>query len=409
MKYFKNTDLAKLYNVSEKSVRNWISATKEGKLDLQLYNDGDRSFIANVSKNTQLIELLVHKGKKYKNSRGYKIISPTPEFYKLFDAKAVFDILSNLDIYHEIPLQYSYFDSGATIWDGYVQRLSEEDTPNILSNTIQLLEMNNAYFDSLLGSSERINIVDIGPGNCYPVRGLLERLVESGRLNRYICLDVSPDMLSIAKENIEKWFGDKIKFESYVRDITYERFDDLVALDSFGKDETVCNIVLFLGSTMSNFREPNKPLYTIHDSMGKNDLLIFSKQLDTVKARRYFDYYTDPNQPGVFLLPPKSKFTLDLLNIDSSLYDLELSFDEEHMARRSQVRLKVALSIEFQINGTPKVIHFNKGDAILLWRHRHLSILQTIEQFDQSGFDLVEAMTSADGESLLSISKMKRP
>ncbi|HSX00395.1 MAG TPA: L-histidine N(alpha)-methyltransferase [Patescibacteria group bacterium] len=409
MKYFKNTELAKLYNVSEKSVRNWISATKQGKLDLQLYEEGERSFIANVSKNVHLIEHLVHKGKKYKNSRGYKVISPAPEFYKLYDAKAVFDILSNLDIYHEIPLQYSYFDGGAAIWDNYVQRLLEEKTPNILKNTIDMLAMNGDYLDSLLSGSERINVIDIGPGNCYPVRQLLQRLVDAGRLNRYICIDISPDMLTIAEQNIRKWFGDAVTFESYTRDITHERFDDLLALDSFSKDTIVGNIVLFLGSTMSNFRESNKPLYTIHDSMGKSDLLIFSKQLDTIKNRRYFDYYTDPEQPGTFLLAPKSKFTLELLNIDSSLYDVELSFDEEHMARQSQVRLKVALSIEFQINGNPKIINFNKGDAILLWRHKHQTMLQTIEQFDASGFGLVGAMTSADGETLLSISRMKRP
>ncbi|HSW98298.1 MAG TPA: L-histidine N(alpha)-methyltransferase [Candidatus Saccharimonadales bacterium] len=407
MKYFKNTELAKLYNVSEKSVRNWIEAAKEGKLDLQLFYEGERAYIADSTKNSNVIERLVDKGKKYKNSRGHKVISPTAAFYELFDAKDIFDIVSNLDIYKEIPLQYSYFDGGAKIWDTYVQRLAGEDSPNILKNTIELLNLSEPYIEGIVGSDAKINVVDIGPGNCYPVRELLEKLVKENRLNRYICIDISPSMLEIAEKNIRKWFGKRVKFEGYTRDITYERFDDLLALDSFDKEQIIHNVVLFLGSTMSNFREPSEPLHTIHNSMGKNDLLVFSKQLDTLKARRYFDFYTQSEEPGHLQLPPKSRFAIELLNIDRSLYDIELFFDKEKMSRRAQVRLKVALSIEFNLNGRAKVINFNKGDSLLLYRHNHQDTFQTISQLDKNSFDVLGVMTSKDGECILSISKVK--
>jgi uncharacterized SAM-dependent methyltransferase len=406
MKYFKNTELAKLYNVSEKSIRNWIDATEAGKLDLELYRDNERSYIANVSKNTFLIGELVQKGKKYKNSRGYRVITPSPDFYRTYNSKEIFDIISNLDVSREMPLQYSYFNGGATIWDAYVKKLSTENTPNILTNTIELLNNSMGYIDSLLKGHDRINIIDIGPGNCFPVHKLLEYFKSTERLNRYIAIDVSRDMLDIAERNIKAWFDTTINFEGYARDINYERFNDLLAVDSFGvAEEKVRNIVLCLGSTISNFREPNQPLYTIHESMGRNDLLIFSKQLDTVNARRYFDFNTAPGSTSS--LTPKSKLALDLLNIDESLYDAELFFDEEKMARYIQVRLKVALSIEFQLDNKSKVINFNKGESILLWRHNHLNTLQTLTQFDTSGFDLLKAAKSPDDECLLSISKIK--
>src|SRR5688572_442021 len=132
MKYFKNTELAKLYHVSEKSVRNWIESAETGKLDLQLFEKDDRKFIANISKNTLLIEKLVEKGKKFKNSRGFKNITPTEKFYKMFSDKQIFDIVANLTIHHEMPLRYTYVDGGASFWDTYAQRLSEEETPNLL-------------------------------------------------------------------------------------------------------------------------------------------------------------------------------------------------------------------------------------------------------------------------------------
>jgi transposase len=62
VKYFKNTELASLYKISEKSVRNWIAAVQEGKIDLQLYDKNNKSFIANTSKNIAVIEELVEKG-----------------------------------------------------------------------------------------------------------------------------------------------------------------------------------------------------------------------------------------------------------------------------------------------------------------------------------------------------------
>jgi uncharacterized SAM-dependent methyltransferase len=407
MKYFKNTELAKLYNVSEKSVRNWIDAAKQGKLDLQLSYEEKRAYIADSTKNASVIEQLVDKGKKYKNTRGYRVVTPSSAFYELFDSKDIFDIISNLDIYKEIPLQYSYFDGGAKIWDAHVQRLATEESPNILTNTIELLDLNMPYIEGLFGQGEKINIIDIGPGNCYPVRNLIEKLIANERLNRYICIDISPSMLKIAEQNIKEWFGDKVRFEGHVRDITYERFDDLLALDSFDKERLIRNAVLFLGSTMSNFREPIEPLRTIHNSMGKNDVLIFSKQLDSDRARRYFDFYTDSDEPGKHQLPPKSRFIIELLNIDRSLYDIELFFDKENMSRRGQIRLKVALSIEFQLNDRAKAINFNKGDSVLLYRHSHQDTFQTIRQLDASNFKLLSAITSNDGECILTISNIK--
>jgi uncharacterized SAM-dependent methyltransferase len=405
MNYFKNTELAKLYNVSEKTVRNWIQAATEGKLELHLYEKDGRQYIANTIRNTTLIETLVQNGKKYTNTRGYKVITPTPKFYKIFKQKEIFDIISNIDIYGEVPHRYSYFNGGASDWDLYVQKLSKESATNILSNTVELLDMSMPYVDRLLAKFSKINIIDIGPGNCFPVRDLLKHYADNGKLNRYIGIDISQDMLDIAEKNIREWFGSKVTFEGYARDVNYDRFEDLLVSDSFGKDSSIANIVLFLGSTIANFREPGQSLHMIHESMGKNDLLVFSRSLDTENVRRYFDFATGPE--NIAALSSQESFVLDLLNIDKSLYEVEQYFDEKEMARRIQVRLKVALSIEFQLSGQTRVISFNKGDTILLWQHKHQNLLDIIQQFDEGGFNLLGARKSTDEESMLAISKIK--
>lgn len=400
MKYFRNTELAKLYHVSEKSVRNWIEAAEGGKLDLELYEEKGKFYIANVSKNTQAIAKLVERGKKYKNTRGFKTVTPQDKFYQLYSPKQIFDIISNIDIYREVPIQYSYFNSGARRWDSYTQHLLDSDVPNSLINTIQLIDLNFDYIDTLLEGYAKVNIIDIGPGNALPVRDILEHFIKNGKLRRYIGIDISNDMLEIARANIQAWFGKKVPFEGYIRDIVYERFDDLLTAESFSSDGgPTANLVLFLGGTLSNLREPNHPLATIHDSLGKNDLLVFSKKLDTLSSRRYFEIAA----PGNLAID----LVLNLLNVHPSYYTIEQFFDEQKMARQVQAKLNVALSIEFQLEGQRRILELNKDESILLWRARHQGVVGTLEQFDANGFELLQAVRSKDQEYLLVAAKIK--
>jgi transposase-like protein len=228
MLYFKKSELAKTYHVSEKTVTNWIREAKDGKLDLELHEERGRAWIANTTRNIELIEQLVEKRKKFRNSRGIKAVTPKPEFYELYNQQQIFDLTSSLDMYHEIAPDYTYFDGGADYWDEYVQRLASEKLPNLLTSAIRQLKANQDYIDDLTSRYKHINVVDIGPGNGLPVKEFLQHLLDQGKLGRYIALDISPAILELTKRNIENWFDHKISFEGHLIDIKYERFAHLV-------------------------------------------------------------------------------------------------------------------------------------------------------------------------------------
>jgi uncharacterized SAM-dependent methyltransferase len=404
MKYFKNTELAKLYNVSEKSVRNWIEATLLGKLDLQLHEQSGKFYIANTAKNTPKLEALVSKGKKYRNTRGYKTVTPSPEFYELFTTEQILDILANLDIHHEIPRQYNYFDGGAKYWDKFAQRLSVEETPNILNSTLELLEMNKTYLDSLIGDARHVNIVDIGVGNALPVKNVLSELLDRNILGRYIAVDISASMLKIAENNIRGWFGDKVAFEGYQRDINHERFTDILAPEYMKDDaENTINLILVLGGTLGNFRSPDHPYQIIHESMGRKDILIQTQKLDTATTRRYFDFSVDQPQA----LAPQHKFIVDLLSIDESYYDVEMGYDETTKARYLLIRFKVALSVELQFAGGRRTLDFNKDDSILVWRYWHQDAHDLMHQLSRNGFSPLLTSLTEDQEYVLTLSRLK--
>jgi uncharacterized SAM-dependent methyltransferase len=405
MKYFKNTELAKLYHVSEKTVRNWITAAQEGKLDLQLHIEGGRPYISNTGKNTNRIEQLVEKGRKYKNRRGYKTVTPSEAFYKMYSQKQILDIVSNLSIHHEIPVQYTYIDGGAYYWDQYAKHMASDTSSNVLKKTIELMDRSSENIDDLI-ENRRVNIVDLGPGNGLPVHSMITRMLKQGRMGRYIALDCSKDMLGILKQNISDWFGGKVRCEAHVRDFSTERFDDLISPDYAGNDpEAPVNIVLLLGGTLSNQRHPERILQLISSCLGPNDLLIHSGFLDTPKTRRYFDFDVSRSSQK---LTPKHRLILDFLNIDESLYGVERKYDRDLGARSISFNPTVDISLEINVGNNVHRVELKKGEPILIWRHWHSRAVEVINLFDQNDFDVMQATKSSDGQYILTTSKIKR-
>lgn len=402
MLYFKHSDLVDKYHVSLKTVHNWIDAAKSGKLELDLYEHKGRTYIANKPSNITVLQKLSEHGKKYRNTRYQKVIHPTKEFYDIYSRRQILDIISSLTIHREIPHKYSYLDGGAYNWDSWVQRLAQESAPNMVHNTLELVNSSLDSIDSLLKDREKINVIDLGVGNALPVNDLVGHLIKRGILHRYIGVDISQTMLDIAEKNLKDWFGAAIKFEGHVRDFSFERFDDLLVNDMLDDEEgKTLNLVLLFGSTPLNFRSPTDALRVIYGSMSENDLLVFTCKPDTENSRRYFDFGPDEDYVG---LSPNEKFVPDLLNIDESLYEVETGFSEQKRMRYVRIRLKTAIVIEFEFEKSVRRVSLEKGDTILVLRIWHQTALETINEFEQMGFILLRSNMTKDRERLLTVS-----
>jgi len=399
MNYYKNVEIAKLYNVSRSAVGKWVEAARKGKLDLQMVDESGKSYIAATSKNLAIIEAMVRDRKKYFNKLSHKIIKPKPEFYELFAPEQILDIISNLEISGEIPRQYNYFGKGADIWDEYIQRrLAEGDKKSATFAAPLQLAMNRSYLDNVLGKYERINIIDVGPGNALPVKGLLTQLLSRGKLGRYLAIDISPEMLVVAQRNIKKWFGNRVAFEADVRDITHERFADQLARTSLSSPSEEVNLILFLGGTLGNLFWPDEALRVFYHSIGLNDFFVYNLKLDNDKSRQTFDFAAKPSEDF-----RKSHFAFDLLDFDESCYEAETGYDPERGERFARVRINVALSIVFDLPGGQKQVDFEKDETIMLWRYKHQTADNVMDQFKANGFDILQASMTEDREFLMLI------
>lgn len=406
MLYFKNVELAKKYGVSLGAVRNWIEAAQVDKLDLILYTQNKKAYIANTPGNVAVLEQLVEKGRKFRNTRSAKLISPKPEFYEIFTENQIYDIATNLEVHHEIPRQYNYFNGGAEHWSTYTERLAAEETSNLINSTTDLLRRNMSYIDDSLKDLKRVNVIDIGVGSAYPAKELLSHLLDQGKLGRYIALDISPTMLEIAEKNIHKWFGGKVAFEGYECDINYDRFSHHLIEEYIREDaKDTANLVLLLGGTLSNMREADNGYRIIHDSMGINDYLVHTTKLDTESTRTYFDFSVNP---GEMQLATIHGLVVDLLNIDSSFYTIELGYDPVHKQRYEHIRLNVSLTIQFDFKHGRRQVELNKGDSILTWRFLQQTALDVNQQFDRTGFYTLHSSQTDDRAYLLTISRVKK-
>ncbi|WP_314410146.1 class I SAM-dependent methyltransferase [Streptomyces kroppenstedtii] len=391
-----------------RTVNNWIALAKSGKVDLELFSKGSYTYVLDTPANHLVLAALAKKGKRHRNAAYYKVVQPNPEFYDIYSERQILDIITNLSVHGEIPLQYNYLQEGARNWESRMERFESEGVTNSLMSTIELIQDNLVTIDRFLKNKKKVNVIDLGVGNGRPVKELLGHLLERGVLHRYIGIDISPAMLGIAERNVKEWYGDAVKFEGYVRDITNEQFDDLVVADMLDEEaDQTLNLVLLLGGTSVNFRSSNDALKPIFNSMHRNDLLIHTLKPDTEASRKYLDLGPTP---GSTSLAPNFKYILDLLNIDEPAYDADPGFDNEKKMRYVRVRLKTALQIQFDLGGSKKrAVSLEKGDEILLFRAWHLSTTDIITELGKAGFMFLHASLTEDRQYFLSISGVERP
>jgi hypothetical protein len=218
MRYFKNSELVKLYNVSDKTIRNWIVAARRGNLALGLCLVKGRDYIQDNEHNRTVLEELVDQGRKYRNNRSRRTLKPRPEFYQLFNRRQVGDIINGIDKHQLLPMKYKYFGEGGTYWAQYLKELYNDDKPNLVTNTAEVLNFSIPYLDQQTQAYRHVNIVNLCVGNSITLCPILEHFNKSGKLRRVITIDLSPTMLDISEKTIKEQLGHQIKVEKYTRD-----------------------------------------------------------------------------------------------------------------------------------------------------------------------------------------------
>ena len=124
---------------------------------------------------------------------------------------------------------------------------------------------------SRLDPNQKVNLVELGPGNCVNSKEFIKKFQDSGKLNKYIAIDISDEMLRIAQHNVNLWFPEiatethKVDFESYTfPEILYKH-----------KTPDIVNVLVMVGNTFGNVQDELRLLKNIEYSIYGEDIFVF--------------------------------------------------------------------------------------------------------------------------------------
>jgi uncharacterized SAM-dependent methyltransferase len=326
---------------------------------------------------------------------------PSSEFYSIFSEEELLEIIQALEIKREIPLKYSYKGRGAKIWDNFYLKYIVPKWYRTSNIEIDLLKDNFEYINDSLKSFEKINIIDIGSGNSYPAKEFISKLNKLGKVNQYVALDISEELLALSQKNFIKWFP-SIEFASSPIDIENSCIPKIL-FENKAKFETedIAKVILHLGVTIGNHQNRTRVLKNFRDSMGENDLLVFTNETGSNskwdgRARGAFKYHAEQIYAWI-----KNK-----MGIRAEDCELVRKYDLETDSIVANMKFLQNYTICFSFMGLDKNIEISEGEEITIWRHHKYEMPELLQEIEQAGLKLVHYNTNKYLTHIMAICKV---
>ncbi|WP_414587594.1 L-histidine N(alpha)-methyltransferase [Scytonema sp. PCC 10023] len=326
---------------------------------------------------------------------------PSSEFYSIFSEEEVLGIIHALEVRREIPLKYSYKGRGAKIWDDFYQKYIIPTWYRTSNVEIDLLKKNFEYINGNHQNCEKVSVIDVGAGNSYPVKRFIGRLNKLGKINKYIALDISEELLNLSSKNFSKWFP-LIEYKSYTLDIENRCIPKnwLKNQTSLETDDTA-KIFLHLGVTIGNHQNRNGVLKNFRDSMEKNDFLVFTNEIGSNSqwdgtVRGGCKYHAEQVYAWI-----KNK-----IGIRSQDCELVRKYDLETDSVVANMKLRQGYTINFNFMEIDKNIEISEGEEITIWRHHKYEIPKLLQEIERAGLQLVHYSTNKYFSHIMVICKV---
>lgn len=383
MKFYKNVEIANKYGVSQVTVVKWVQDGKDNKNNLQVDSFNNKIRVIDNEHNHAELTRLAVDGKKYRTGVSHKKTQPNKDFYDIFDLEEQIEIINDLRYRQEVNLKFYYKNGGAKMWDDEYKNSGSQmlsTTQTILQNTINDLKY--------LITDKNINLIDMGCGNGYHTRLLLDKL----NISRYIAVDISKEMVEICKNNVKSW-QPNLEFSEYICDIESSRFGKIF-LDNHTSD--VSNLVLFTGGTICNTNDRVRILKNFASGLLSEDVLVFNYTLDSIENRSEFKYVSDSEEDR------KRAWILSSFGIDVVDCEVEIAFDPNTHSKVKYLVLDKDYTISFSLNNKIEEVILRKGQKIVRWKHFLLTHSLILDELNQANLE-VNFLKQIDNHSLIGV------
>lgn len=397
MNVFKNTDIAHEFNVSDPTVINWIQASLDGKNNLQLTKVKEKfKIIVNEHNRAELLRLSKISF-TYRNKIQKSTVIPNPELYKILNQSQIIELINELKTNKQIPLKFSYLNQGAEIWDDSINKSLESGTYVLSNINDQLVNQSYDFLMAKIGKSKKVNVVDLGSGNAYPLKNLLLKLSKENILNKFIDIDISFDLANFAKKNVKTWLPN-IQTEIYTHDFERNDMSDIL-FESKLKNEVV-NLIFLFGGTYGNLDDRVKFLKLLRHSLDGEDLVIISNKISSVKGLSELGHLTSFLDLLIWL--PK------FLGIEVEKCEIVRRYEPSLESRAVFLKSDKDYEIEFKIKDAVKTVEILEGEEIILMKHHMSTLREVLLELDQAGLNLIHSTTTQNLSDLLFVCEPKK-
>jgi uncharacterized SAM-dependent methyltransferase len=207
-----------------------------------------------------------------------------------------------------------------------------------------------------------INVFDLGPGNGEPIRAVLDFLLPTNNVNKYIGIDISENMAEKVKFNLKSW-GFNMETHMIIEDFEKLDLQGTLMLHSLNTNK-YRNFVFFLGNTICNFQEPAKMLNKVVNAMFDEDVLFLSLALKSFSNTMDLAYIKQPRE-----VEKKLSWIYTALGFDFDDFEISYRYDKNLSSKIQTFRLKVSYQINLTINSENLSINLHKGTEIIRWQH----------------------------------------
>jgi uncharacterized SAM-dependent methyltransferase len=319
---------------------------------------------------------LASEGKKHRSNINLKKTEVKNEFYEIFSDEEISEIVNDLEFKKQVNLKFTYKNIGTKYWDDFYVSNASPVSKEVSQRII------NVVHESISISKENshANIIDIGPGNGYPVKDVLSELIAQKLLHKYIPIDFSPEMSDLACDNIKSWFPN-INIKKYVLDIEATRFSKIF-LENKSFNENISNIVLYLDG-LCNHDDTVQVLKNFRKGLTFNDLIVLGFTLDTKNNRSKLNYVRTE------MIDNLTSWILKWMGVDIDLCDISVRFDSEINSKVKSVKLDKDYEVTINLFGEKKKLLFRSGEEINVWKHFLFNVQDFITILNEADLEII--------------------
>ena len=288
-----------------------------------------------------------------------------------------------------LPPKWLYDDVGSELFD-QITRLPEY-YPTERERSI-LVE----HADDIVATSRATTLVELGSGTSDKTRILLDHFTTTGRLTRFVPVDVSEETLRAAAAQLAERYP-SLEVEALVGDFTLH----LGHLPKGGR-----RMVAFLGGTIGNLYVEERAAFlgALADSLEPGDWLLLGTDL-VKSADRLIAAYDDPG--GI-----TARFVKNALHVLNDRLDADFDLDAftyvpfwDPRMERMDLRLRAEMPQHVSIPGAGISIDLASGEEIRVEISTKFRLGGIAAELGAAGFEVDRSLTDDEAEFALTLAR----